>query len=407
MTVPSGMPPSKCPNCFIVLDPWAWAFRCGSGLCAEEPDDTLTAFTGVDSRSRPVTPVTPNGEWRPDQGTSCGKCRKPAQQEVCTRCHYELLPGWRLNTTTCIALAGARTSGKSIYTAVLVKQLELWCEQHGQPFQAADARTSSTYKRLYETPLFEQRKLMAATPSAQVREAPHRDPLVFSIGRYNGVPHLLVIRDVAGEDLENPGTPLAPFRFFALADLVTFMFDPLRLPEIRAQLAGVVQETSMTGADPSAVLTNLIRLIRGGASVGGGQLPTPFALVVAKFDVLADLAEVEGSPLSHIMDNRGAAYNLDPSLEQGVDEDDQQRLEAEVESLLIKLNARNLLNMVQNLFVTHRTFAVSALGDHPFSAQSTNARGIAPFRVLDPVRWALARSGAIPWTAGQSTSTPS
>ncbi len=398
MTAPgAGLPRSRCPNCFTALNPAQWAFRCENRDCAEHPDPVLSSFTGVESASRPVMAVNPPPGWRPENGTSCSECSTTTRHEVCPKCHYGLVAGWRLNATTCIALAGARASGKSIYIAVLVKQAELWCERNGQAFLAAEPRTSANYKRLYETPLFEQRGLMPATPSMQVREAPHRDPLVFQIGRYNGVPHLLVIRDVAGEDLENPATPTGPFRFFGNADMVAFLFDPMRLPEIRAQLAGVVQDQRITGGDPVTVLNNLVRLIQGGSSVAAGRISTPLALVVAKFDVLADLAEVEGSPLEDIMDNRGAAYNLDPSLDPAVDVQDLLRLQAEVESLLTKLNARNLLNLAESYFETRQTFAVSALGDHPFSAQSVSVRGIAPFRVLDPLRWALARTATIPF----------
>ena len=389
-------PESRCPNCFSPLPDALWAFRCVNPPCPERLDQVLSAATGSETLLRTVTTVTPNGTWRPEHGVACSACSGATAQEVCPTCHYDLLSGWRLNTTICIALAGARASGKSIYIAVLVKQTELWCARNGRALLPGDARTAEMYHRIYETPLYVQRGLMSPTPSAAVRDSPHRDPLIFQIGIFNGVPHLLVLRDVAGEDLEDPQTPTAPFQFFGAADLVLFLFDPMQVAEIQAQLAGLVPDQRLNGGEPVAVLGNLIRLIRGGSLLGGGRLSTPLALVVAKFDVLAQLADVEGSPLESIMDNRGASYNIDPSLEPHLDAEDLSRLQAEVESLLTKLHAQSLLNLADSAFDIRQTFAVSALGALPYSADRVNFHGIAPFRVLDPLKWAFARRGIIP-----------
>lgn len=56
-----------------------------------------------------------------------------------------------------------------------------------------------------------------------------REPLVFSIGGWHGIRRFLVLRDVAGEDMESGDLHTPPFRFFANADAVFFMFDPLRV----------------------------------------------------------------------------------------------------------------------------------------------------------------------------------
>ena len=63
-----------------------------------------------------------------------------------------------------------------------------------------------------------------------------REPLIFSIGIWHDVRRYLVLRDVAGEDLETGDLSAPPFRFFVNADAVFFMFDPLRVKSIRDQL---------------------------------------------------------------------------------------------------------------------------------------------------------------------------
>ncbi len=386
---------TRCPHCFVPLHKQHYAFRCTNPACEEAVDVSLSTYRGAEERGRPVVDVGGQAGGHPTTAT-CPSCRTPTEQEVCPECHYDLLPGWRWCTTTCIAMAGARASGKSIYIAVLKQQAELWSERYGRALVPLDLRTGETYERVYQRPLYETRNLLPPTPSAaQTRLASQREPLMFSMGQYGDAHHVLVLRDVAGEDLESRSTVPGPFRFFAHADAVTFLFDPLRMESVRGQLEGVVDAQSITGGDPVEVLGNLVRLMRGGVPFGE-PLRTPLALVVAKFDTLAELAHVEGSPLSSIMGNRGAAFSRDPSMAQAFDTTDALLLQAEVESLLVRLQARNLLNLADSSFTDRRLFAVSALGNLPADASTVSARGIAPFRVLDPFKWALARTGVVP-----------
>ena len=279
-----------------------------------------------------------------------------------------------------------------MYIAVLVKEIERWCERQGRPFQAI-GNTLANYTELYEGPLFERRQLVASTPSLRGAEAAHREPLIFSIGNVGtGSYHMLVLRDVAGEDLESPNVPQGPFSFFSHASALLFLFDPRRVPDIENQLQGKLSPQRLTGGDPVTVFRNLVNLMGGGPMSGRSRLTTPFSLVLAKFDVLALLADVEGSPYEHAMDNRGASFNLDPSSMAPYDPEDQARLELEVHSLLLKLQGGQLLHLARDAFTHYRLFAVSALGQPPYTSEQISAHGIAPFRVLDPVLEAVHRT---------------
>ncbi len=74
------------------------------------------------------------------------------------------------------------------------------------------------------------------------------------------------------------------------------------------------------------------------------------------------------------------------------DDVDGQLLDAEVRSLLQRLDASPLLHApvspITNRYFDSRFFAVSALGDSP-QGNELNASGISPFRCMDPVRWVL------------------
>jgi hypothetical protein len=379
----------RCPYCFTLLGTTPAAFRCEVNDCAEEPDPVASSFFGAQVAARPVI-VT--GGRSGQNGASCRKCHNMASLVVCPTCHAPLPPNWYQCQTTCIAMAGARASGKSIYIAVLKRQAEMLCELMGLPLDFMDAATERIYKRVYQAPLYEQRGLLAPTARHETAAATQRTPLMLSMGTIGNRQHVLVIRDVAGENLEDPMVDPQVFGFFSRADGVVFLFDPMRIEEIRRQLAGVIPEQAAVGGDPMSVLGNLVRLMR----INDQPIATPLAVVLAKFDVLHELGSVVGSPWQAAMANAGAAYSRDLSLNRppAYEEADGRLLDAEVTSLLTKLNARALLNKVRQEFSNSRMFAVSALGAAPVG-QALHPRGIAPFRCLDPLKWILAGQGVL------------
>ena len=170
----------------------------------------------------------------------CPETYKPLEPgQTTTYNGNPLLPGWEDSVTHCVVMAGARASGKSLYLAVLIKQLELMALQRFTrvTIKAADESTRQRYKENYERPLYEEMKHMAPTPTSANVDAYQRDPFIFKLGKWPDVnndlrEHYLVIRDVAGEDLENPNLDPNSMEFFRYADLVIFLFDPTRVRSI-------------------------------------------------------------------------------------------------------------------------------------------------------------------------------
>ena len=379
----------RCPYCFTHLGAAPAAFRCEVNGCADEPDPVASSFFGAQVVTRPV--IVTGGQGG-QNGPVCRTCRNMASRVVCPTCHAPLPANWYQCQTTCIAMAGARASGKSTYIAVLKRQAEKLCELMGLPLDFMDATTERIYKKVYQSPLYEQRGLLAPTPRHETAAATQRTPLMLSMGMIGNRRQVLVIRDVAGENLEDPTADPQIFSFFGRADGVVFLFDPMRIPEIRLQLAGVISEQAAVGGDPMSVLGNLVRLMRTSEQ----PIAIPLAVVLAKFDTLHELGAVVGSPWQAAMANAGAAYSRDPSLNRppAYDEADGRLLDAEVSSLLTRLNARALLNRVRQEFSNNRMFAVSALGAASVG-QALHPRGIAPFRCLDPLKWLLAGQGVL------------
>ncbi|WP_306961833.1 TRAFAC clade GTPase domain-containing protein [Arthrobacter bambusae] len=286
---------------------------------------------------------------------------------------------------------GARATGKSLFIAVLIKQLDELLAKVPTTVTAADASTHETYSRVYEKPLFESRGLMAPTGIFKTDAAYQSQPLIFSLGNLKGRLRYLVIRDVAGEDMENLPVDTRPLAFLAHADAVFFMFDPLAVPEISARVQDLIPGQLTLGGSPDTVLTNLLRIV--------GNSNPRLAVILSKFDAMHELRNVDDVQWQSIMSNSGAAFLRDPSMETAYyQEDDGRLLHHEVHSLLHKLGAsklvRTLENPVRGQPIDYRYFVVSALGESP-SGEVVSARGIAPFRCLDPLKWVLSSTGAI------------
>lgn len=384
---------SKCPFCFEILDPSRYAFQC-QGSCQPADDPAGSRLYGAPRQWRPTMVMSPppgqERGWAPPPNVTCQRCRGPMGQ-CCPTCHQFLPPDWRSGSVTTIALAGARATGKSIYIGVVVKLLELLAEAHQTTLSFVDGDSREMYRNIYEKPLYETRGIIAPTPRATVADSYQRQPLILSLGILNGMRRFVVLRDVAGEDLEGTVENLPHLQFFQNASVVLFMFDPTRVPEVRNQLQDLIPAQLYEGGDPAVVLNNLNMLIGPG---------TPrLGIVLSKFDTMQTLTQVADTELSRVMSNAGAAFMRDPGARMtGYDEEDGQLLHAEVRSLLQRLGASHIVTGVERPHsgrpLEHRFFVVSALGA-PTEGENLHDHGIAAFRCLDPIRWALRADGAI------------
>ncbi|KAB1644315.1 hypothetical protein F8O06_09685 [Pseudoclavibacter sp. CFCC 14310] len=385
---------TKCPYCFATIDADSAAWVCNSGLCEAAEDLVASQFSFEPVYVGPMLqqqrPPDAPRSWSLADGVCCRSCGHP-MQEACVNCHRTLPPNWRQTNTVCISMSGARTTGKSLYVAVVVQQLRAWAQQVGTAMMPADENTQQNYKEIYEDPLYAERGLMQMTPSAKTGTSYQREPLIFSLGRVQGVPWHLVIRDVAGEDMENPPQG-DQFSFLAHADAIFFMFDPLTVKNVRDRLIDLIPAPGMLGGEPISVLANLLRLTE--------YRPQSLAIILSKFDAVQALKDVDDADFSPIMSNSGAALFRDPSrLSPQYDQNDGALLSEEVRSLLFRLGAQDIVSSVENSAtgqpIPHRFFAVSALGESP-EGEELSERGIVPFRCLDPMKWAMSNQGVLP-----------
>ncbi|MDT5369748.1 MAG: hypothetical protein QOC62_4179, partial [Mycobacterium sp.] len=208
---------TKCPRCFSFMRDDRFAWMMDPRIAGPRfRDADASAFYGAEIMSPQIYSVAPPPGYRGPLHSAADASRALGNQpvvEICPICHFVLPDGWRQGHAICIVMAGARATGKSIYIAVLIKQLELLCESLGVSMEPANASAAQAYAINYETPLYIQRGLIPPTPTAQIQPPHQREPLTFSIGAWNGVRRFVVLRDVAGEDLEAGNTYAMHFRF--------------------------------------------------------------------------------------------------------------------------------------------------------------------------------------------------
>lgn len=381
----------KCPACFAFLSPMPSHVVC-IGSCAAEINQQASAVRGYEVISKPTFEVPP----REPTATSpapppCPRCSTRSHVEVCGYCIHPVPPNWRASEVTCIAMAGARATGKSLMLAVAKEQLELFAERHHRSAFRGVGDTERFFERNYTAPLFEQRRILQATVRMAERDSVTREPLIFTFNerRPDGSSRarVLVLRDVAGEDLEALGPMDQHLSFFSRADAVIALLDPLTVAQIRAMLADLIPAATRLGGDGVTVLQHVLGLMTGHAP--GARTQIPMAVVLSKVDVLQRLREVQGTKWASIMNRPGSPLQRDPSLTTPTfDEADGDLLHEELLGLLEMLHASSLTAMLSETAETFRYFAVSALGESP-EGDMIHAGGIAPFRVLDPFKWAM------------------
>lgn len=368
----------KCPTCFRGL-PAAPEYQ--ACLACEAPKSALLnqEYGGRDVTLRYVFPSRDDG---------CPRCKAERTPEACQACHSVIPDEFRFDGTrvTCLAMAGARSSGKSIYLGVLKHELERWVEEaHGSVLGMIGA-TESHYWQRYGAPLFDGKVILG--PTAELSTDPEGHiPLIFRFRDVAGPTQIVVVRDVAGEDLENLAQRRTALAFVERADAVVALIDPLKMDRLRESLNGVIHAGAL-GGDGVDVVAQVIDLLTGDGrrEVAPG---TRLAVAVSKVDVLQRVRDVPGAPLRPAMLRSGSPLQRVPGEELAhFDPADADLLDAEVDSLMTLLVGKRLGNLLDQSGLEHRFFAVSALGAHP-EGQRLNSVGIAPFRVLDPLKWVL------------------
>ena len=383
---------SKCPLCFSDVDPGRARWQCMNRECAgpASPEPLATSYLGhemtVKQRREEVRPSDHRGAWAPRAQQFCTDCGV-SMTRACTVCRYPLPADVGESDVVCVALAGARATGKSVSIGVMRLFLEKFIEELRSSLDFESRYSESDEDKEYVKQILSG-MVYPPTPPGQARS------LLYSMGQINGKRRYLALRDIAGEDLEATEAKLN-LSFLGRADLVIFLFDPLAIKSIQDALENLIPRQRAVGQEPQKVLQTVLR------HMGAGR--PHLAICLAKVDALQRLAD-HNNPISPVFANPGTTL-MRESVRHGVtsgpgyDEHSAQLLSEEVRSTLMLLNGTVIVNMVENPangnILPHRFFTTSALGGAA-DGELLPPHGITPFRVLDPLLWIFHQKGIIP-----------
>ncbi|MEV0623017.1 hypothetical protein AB0I81_57535 [Nonomuraea sp. NPDC050404] len=312
-------------------------------------------------------------------------------KRVCPQCHNDLPGGYANMHGRIIALVGPKTSGKSTYTTILVRELRT---RVGNAFDSAvnvmDDRTAAEYADR-ERRLYDEGQLPAATAPAGTDLV---YPLLFRFTlrvrrflRTRSRSSSLVFFDTAGEDLETADSTARHVHYLAEADGIILLVDPLQFGPVRDALNGRVTDMPKQGTPPDRIVAIIGQLIRDRRNrSGGSRLDIPLAVALTKVDLLPPLLD-EGSRLLRCAWHDGA-----------LDRADLREVDDEVRAHLQDWDEGALRRQVEADFSRHAFFALSALGGEPDMqdhGKTTPKGGIRPIRPEDPVLWLFHLFGLI------------
>lgn len=396
---------SSCPYCFRPVPSDRVVFRCTSGMCSATRNEQATEMAGFE-----INLTSCYADQVSDSHSSlaasmpCMDCQQPCTQEVCPQCLRDLPPNWRHADVFTMAVTGARGAGKSVYIAVLVQWLRRMAELTSRNVSPQTTGTADVFNAYYHEPMFGENKVIGGTPPVALDGSYQRDPLIWKVSSGGGRGEFfIVMKDMAGEDLERALSPQPQFSYCDFADLTVFLFDPFMLPEMLQVLEGMIPSVDRRrlGMGASEALANLLTQFRTPA----GRL----ALTVSKFDAVQQLPSGDNS-YAPVLANPAAHFNTDPTFlrdastagERAVSSKDFQAesafLDAEVRSLLALFGEQSVSAQADEAVAGDRLldirhFAVSSLGETPRHTNQLTVRGVSPFRVLDPLLWGLESTG--------------
>jgi len=389
---------SVCPECFAELPPNQRLFVC-TGACPEADDHQRVAKlaqAGAKIRRLTILEATPGPRGQGfaplDTSVVCGGCGRTTSQVVCPTCHAKLPPAWSDTDLLTVSVAGTKGSGKSVYVWSLLPYLrDNLIKQMGGGMQPAANSASARSKMEEISRLTTSWTYPDATP--WLTQNPElRLPLLFNVGSIlhtdPGRLRALSFFDTAGEMLEDPTGAMDASDILAHSDLVIMMLDMRQIDIVRDVLA--IQDKP-SDVSPSALLTNLLTAIGKPA-----RLPR-LAVVLNQFDLVHRAAHLDGK-VAEIL-NCGSAVFQDPyALEENQDQlylpNDGGLVDAECRQFLAYAGQGGFVRQVETYPGRAQFFAVSAVGGDPRD-RVVPEDGISPFRVADPIRWAMSEQWAM------------
>lgn len=337
---------------------------------------------------------------------------------ICPICHMNLPNATATGqlSSEIIAIIGARSSGKSNYFGVLLKNLETryadevdFTIYDQSTFSVNEMRPISSkllYRQRYGNRLYGDSARMAVDQSRSAQQdVDLRIPLIYRLEFRKRWRHYLtdpfkrvkpmdlVIFDAAGEDLQDQVTVEQFCSYILSAAGIIFIIDPFQFEGIQNLLDPELRERyPKFEIGPTDIVSRVIELFETrGRLAAGQQVPVPVAVAFSKSDGLKELMRPDRTKLVHPT----SAINRDSQHDGGFNDDDSVRLSEEVIECVRQWEDPGLVKLITTKFKTYRFFAMSALGQLP-EKNDLRINKVSPLRIADPLLWLLWQRGYLP-----------
>ena len=391
-----------CPYCFDEHPRSNVQFRCINNHCVNVNDVEMTRYRRGDMTKPQTGNICFSAPEKKSFGIPksavCPKCNAKTYLYVCPSCHNTLPQSTLIGRNIIISIVGSRSSGKSHFIGVLIKELiERISVKFGgamEPF----GETADIYKQVFG-PIFEAEQTISLTQSSEDTTSNGAYvPLIYHLkmGRKNLFANSIesftfVFFDTAGEDLTKFVTMSNVTKYICKSAGIIFLLDPLQIPFVAnhellndkiLRRAGHVDWRAATRSDE--IMSLISKLIRNDKDLKNEKvIDIPVAAVFSKFDVIEPIIrDVEdGSPGSIIL-------NPSPHCDKGIfDDSDQMNVDADVQGLLTHWNATSFINQLKINYSNYSFFTMSSLGLGNNPDDGGKIKKPAPHRIEDALLW--------------------
>lgn len=389
-----------CPFCYEKFAAEEMPFRCETldvERCPKENDSKLAEY--FLQREKLMPRIFPGNHKKGFFGTkvaseaACPNCNRQSTTKACPNCHNHLPPLLWESESHIISIVGARSSGKSSFITVLIDKL--LHEGHQIEITALPQNigvdpeevTHKRYEREYKIPLIVNGKEL---PQTQVM----RDfyPLLYQITatskhwQKKSVIYL-AFYDTAGENLQNHDSLLHLVKYLTASSGIILLMDTLEFPSVKEKLHSTAAYAQMRNSSNMDVLNMAIERLQHHAHLLNRKrrIKIPLAIALNKFDQVLRCDQLSSPGIQEIeKDWETTAWKYNgPKID---------HLSKVIDDELIGWNERQLVLTLQQHFLTHRRFAVSALGASPKGGKLQDGK-VRPGNIWAPLLWILNEIG--------------
>ncbi len=392
----------SCPFCFEEFHLSEAPVR-PSEASALFPDEKMRNFLGMTYPPEMPAVEEPPTNWilKSVRRFHLPLCREVTPQSplrICPHCHMYLpqaLANWNRQSSI-IAIVGSRSSGKSNYFGVLLKQLEVRYASElnfgFRPQMTFDVRemrrmdSRKLYERRYGRRLFQDHHVIQQTERSEV-DSDVKIPLIYRLTlsrMIHGKERLraidLVIFDAAGEDLSSMSNFHNFGRYALNASGILMMIDPFRYPiiynKLPSEIRAKIPAPDAIEGTPGEILDYYLSYKTNESAMRPNEkIETPTAVVLTKIDMLRRIFPA------------GSTLLRDTSHAGGFNRSVCERKSNEIIDFLNANGSGDLIANVRTQFKNYSFFGVSALGVLPENDQIPAQ--IRPINVVDPLLWIL------------------